>query len=237
MPGYEVNRFVGNVDPDLVCTICLDVMRDPLQLVGCEHTFCGSCIRDWVESNKSCPIDRRRFSADQDLQPAPRILKGILSRLQIKCDFEQKGCEAIVSLESLKQHIEECAFNLVLCDKGCGLTIVKHKVSQHSCVSQEVTLQAMNKTLKTLCQARSKIIADGEEKIAKLESTLKEKNSLITELVTDGMEKISKLERTLKDRDSRIAELERALSDAKQSEKHAIGRWLQSTVVERHGRR
>ena len=133
-------------------------------------------------------------------------------RLQIKCDFEQKGCEAILSLESLKQHIEECAFNLVLCDKGCGLTIVKHKVSQHSCVSQEVKLQAMNNTLKTLCQARSKIICDREEKIAKLE-------------------------RTLKDRDSRIAELERALSDAKQSEKHAIGRWLQSTVVETPRRR
>ena len=42
--GYDVDRFVGRVDPELVCEICHDVMKEPLQLSWCEHIFCRSCI-------------------------------------------------------------------------------------------------------------------------------------------------------------------------------------------------
>jgi len=128
------------------------------------------------------------LSADQDLQPAPRILKGILSRLQVKCDFDQKGCKAILSFESLKQHIEECAFNLVVCDKGCGLTIVKHKVTQHSCDSQEAKLHAKNAHLEAILQARNKqifelerTVRDGKKQIMELERSLFTSLALVKE--------------------------------------------------------
>jgi len=138
MSGYDVSRFVGEVSPELVCNICQAVMRDPVELRGCEHAFCRMCIDEWVFKDNggtrapTCPIDRRVFKTYKDVS---RIVKNILSSLQIKCDFEQEGCAAVVRLENLSAHVESCAYNQVMCQKGCGLYIVKHGMKEHNCVA------------------------------------------------------------------------------------------------------
>lgn len=33
--GYELNRFQGEVDEELVCPICSGVLEDPLQVNSC----------------------------------------------------------------------------------------------------------------------------------------------------------------------------------------------------------
>ena len=54
-----------------------------LYLRRCEHAFCADCIVQWLNRQQTCPVDRRSISI-AELKPVPRILKNLLSRLEIR---------------------------------------------------------------------------------------------------------------------------------------------------------
>jgi len=148
--GYDVNRFQGEVDEELICTICSCVLEDPLQAPQCEHAFCSACINEWLTRQPTCPVDRAAISPT-DLKPVPRILRNLLSRLSIKCDNATQGCTAVTKLDSLSAHLNECEYNPkkpVACEQGCGLTIPKDEMTTHNCVKElRGALQTTNNKL------------------------------------------------------------------------------------------
>lgn len=78
----------------------------------------------------TCPVDRQPLTANQ-LKPASRILRNLLSRLNIKCDNASLGCTAVVKLDVLSNHCLECNFNPkkpIPCELGCGLVIPKDEL-------------------------------------------------------------------------------------------------------------
>ena len=106
--GFEIKRFQGDVDEELICPICSGVLEDPLQVCvyflycvyqgnvysvcvvmnrfflctqapACEHAFCRACITEWISRQPTCPVDRQAVTASQ-LRPVPRILRNLLSR-------------------------------------------------------------------------------------------------------------------------------------------------------------
>lgn len=84
----------------------------------------------------TCPVDRQTVSSSQ-LKPAPRIMRNLLARLNIECDNVAFGCKAIVKLDVLVNHCNECDFNPkkpVPCDLGCGLIVPKDELKDHNCV-------------------------------------------------------------------------------------------------------
>ncbi|KAK5214469.1 hypothetical protein LTS03_004132 [Exophiala xenobiotica] len=36
-----------NLEKELVCFICTEILYQPLTLLDCLHTFCGSCLKEW----------------------------------------------------------------------------------------------------------------------------------------------------------------------------------------------
>ncbi|ETN39602.1 uncharacterized protein HMPREF1541_05828 [Cyphellophora europaea CBS 101466] len=36
-----------NLEKELICFICTEVLYQPLTLIDCLHTFCGSCLKEW----------------------------------------------------------------------------------------------------------------------------------------------------------------------------------------------
>ncbi|OTA61892.1 hypothetical protein K449DRAFT_382549 [Hypoxylon sp. EC38] len=36
-----------DLEKELTCAICTDILYQPLTLLDCLHTFCGSCLKDW----------------------------------------------------------------------------------------------------------------------------------------------------------------------------------------------
>ncbi|KAI2623860.1 hypothetical protein GGS26DRAFT_564979 [Hypomontagnella submonticulosa] len=36
-----------DLEKELTCSICTDILYQPLTLLDCLHTFCGSCLKDW----------------------------------------------------------------------------------------------------------------------------------------------------------------------------------------------
>lgn len=147
--GFEIGRFEGEVDEELICPICSGVLEEPLQATQCEHAFCSTCIHDWMNRQPTCPIDRGPLLR-KNLKPVPRILRNLLSRLKLNCNNAEFGCTAVVKLDSLQSHLQECEFNPkkpILCDRGCGLTMPKDELGDHNCVRElrAVVLQQQTK--------------------------------------------------------------------------------------------
>lgn len=161
--GFDIERFIGQVNEGLLCCICRDVLEEPL-LAPCEHTFCSSCIQTWLTHYHSCPEDRQNLWPS-DLKPIFRYMKNDLDALKIRCDNEHEGCKNQVTLGNLKHHLkEECAYtkvacpnkgceekinrceletHLIICDfqtakctKGCGLQVNMNEITQHNCLSE-----------------------------------------------------------------------------------------------------
>lgn len=151
--GYDVTRFQGEVDEDLLCPICSGVLEEPvqasarkpgppppdaapppgchvvnallsfpLQAPHCEHAFCNACITQWFAQQQICPVDRTVVTLAH-LRPVPRIMRNMLSKLQISCDNAGFGCTATLRLDQLQSHLKDCEHNPkrpVNCEEGCG---------------------------------------------------------------------------------------------------------------------
>jgi len=94
----------------------------PLQAPHCEHAFCNACITQWFSQQQTCPVDRSVVTVAH-LRPVPRIMRNMLSKLQITCDNAVFGCTAVVRLDNLMSHLNDCEHNPkrpVTCEQGCG---------------------------------------------------------------------------------------------------------------------
>lgn len=172
--GYEVTRFQGSVDEELVCPICSAVLEDPLQAIPCEHAFCKTCIHQWIQrqAQPSCPVCRVSLGGgDSNLRSVPRILRNLLARLNIHCDNATYGCNTVLKLELLTNHLVDCEFNPkkpLPCEKGCGLIIPKDELKNHNCI----------KELRSLLDAQ-------QQKLVEVKCEIGEQNRTISDLIRE----------------------------------------------------
>ncbi|XP_037050573.1 E3 ubiquitin-protein ligase NRDP1-like [Bradysia coprophila] len=135
--GFEATRFIGEIDEEFICTICTLVLENPVQS-SCEHTFCNQCITDWLAIENTCPVCRRNTELAH-VKPVARYFRNMLNKLEIKCDFESRGCQSVLQLENLKDHVSnQCAYNPnteIICDKGCNIAISRHEYEANNCFS------------------------------------------------------------------------------------------------------
>ncbi|CAG2102923.1 unnamed protein product [Medioppia subpectinata] len=150
MPGYNSDRF-----PDLsaedrdeyTCSICQEIFNTPVTTTCCLQTFCEDCITQWLQTNNSCPYDRKPLSRDKLSRP-PRVMMNTLGRFKIRCDFWDIGCCEVVKLESLTSHTVICRYNNSKCLK-CQC----ERTSGHNCIDallkQNRQIMSQNEVLKT----------------------------------------------------------------------------------------
>ncbi|XP_028700200.1 E3 ubiquitin-protein ligase PDZRN3 isoform X2 [Macaca fascicularis] len=128
--GFELDRFDGDVDPDLKCALCHKVLEDPLT-TPCGHVFCAGCVLPWVVQEGSCPAHcRGRLSAKELNHVLP--LKRLILKLDIKCAYAARGCGRVVKLQQLPEHLERCDFAPARCrHAGCGQVLLRRDVEAH----------------------------------------------------------------------------------------------------------
>uniref|UniRef100_A0A8C6IIJ8 E3 ubiquitin-protein ligase PDZRN3 n=1 Tax=Mus spicilegus TaxID=10103 RepID=A0A8C6IIJ8_MUSSI len=128
--GFELDRFDGDVDPDLKCALCHKVLEDPLT-TPCGHVFCAGCVLPWVVQEGSCPARcRGRLSAKELNHVLP--LKRLILKLDIKCAHAARGCGRVVKLQDLPEHLERCDFAPARCrHAGCGQLLLRRDVEAH----------------------------------------------------------------------------------------------------------
>ena len=105
--GWDINRFPDrhNVIDSLICTVCTDVVEDPVQ-TPCEHCFCRGCITQWLQQgNSSCPVDREGLTLNT-LKPLNRMTMQVLNKLNVYCKNYGEGCVLMTSFENMPKLVE-----------------------------------------------------------------------------------------------------------------------------------
>ena len=130
--GYDTARFQSTIDDGFICSICLCVLKDPMQCENNEHYFCSGCIKQHLEkTSHSCPVCQDKLTVET-LRKAPRIVADCVSRYKINCDHAGRGCNAVLELGALEAHVRDCDFMPVPCSNdGCDEVVSKRDVNQH----------------------------------------------------------------------------------------------------------
>ncbi|KAJ3602416.1 hypothetical protein NHX12_030171 [Muraenolepis orangiensis] len=127
--GFELDRFKGAVDPDFTCNLCNKVLEEPLT-TPCGHVFCAGCVLPWVGQQSSCPVKCQRISTKELNHVLP--LKNLILKLDIQCDNHARGCEEVVKLQHLAEHVEMCEYSPAKCrNKGCDEYPVLRDMDAH----------------------------------------------------------------------------------------------------------
>jgi E3 ubiquitin-protein ligase NRDP1 len=202
--GYNVEDYEGTVNPAILCSVCKEVLKDPVN-TPCGHTFCRECIIEWIRTSPSCPVDRNRLNLE-NISNAGCTLRSLLDSLPVKCGFSVNGCSYSGKRSSLVNHESGCRFNpTIVCDKGCGLTIQRSEFQNHCCLQ----------SLKSLLQEKTVALAESETRKdtiqRELESRIEDLNQEVETLETecDILESDLEiaLEENLKLRNTRIGDL------------------------------
>ena len=129
--GYDEDRFKDKVDIKLQCSVCLKVLKDPVQCPN-EHYFCRSCICKSLRKNsEACPMCNHPLK-EENLTKPPRILIDFLQSLEIRCDHKNRGCQEFIKLEFLDRHVKNCGYSPTLCtNTGCTQVMNRNEKERH----------------------------------------------------------------------------------------------------------
>lgn len=112
--GIEVERFSGDFHQQFICSVCLDVVEDPV-ITPCDHLFCKSCF-----TSGCCPECRQSV---QQTKPMNRILRNVYESLKIKC--LSNDCHEEILVSNYKNHDKTCAKAYKGC-QTCGCSSPDH---------------------------------------------------------------------------------------------------------------
>ena len=129
--GYEDSRFEKDVDENVHCSICYNVLKEPRMCRNNEHIFCLACISEHLRVNsQTCPECNDHLSV-HTLRRA-RVASNYLSKLKINCDHASRGCAELTCLEDLETHVANCGYAPVFCANAeCGMVINKRERVHH----------------------------------------------------------------------------------------------------------
>ena len=58
----------GIEDQD-VCSICIDILEDEVEVMDCSHKYHHDCILEWMKQNPVCPVCRAYIKPMNDFPP------------------------------------------------------------------------------------------------------------------------------------------------------------------------
>ena len=171
--GYEVELFQYPVGPSLHCCICTNVIKDPVMCHN-EHIFCRACITTHLMYSHTCPTCMQPLTVET-LRQAPRGIRNLLSELQIRYEFFDRGCGKFVQIADLERHVADCGFAPAVCsNKGCQLEVNKQDLLHHEtalCELRRVKCRSCNDirremdTMKVNLAAMDKKLDRNEKKL------------------------------------------------------------------------
>ena len=174
--GYDDSRFEKAVDDHFHCSICYNVLKEPMMCRNNEHLFCRDCITEHLNVNShTCPECNEDLTVET-LRRA-RVISNILSGLKIKCDYSHRGCQEYIRLEELDSHVENCGFAPVKCsNEECEMIVNKReiihhestvceyrKVKCHNCVKIEQDVEEIKVKIKEVQEKMDRKVADVDD--------------------------------------------------------------------------
>ena len=183
--GYDDSRFEKTVDAHFHCSVCYNVLKEPVMCRNNEHIFCRGCITEHLTVNShTCP-ECNEYLTVETLRNA-RLVSNYLSELKIKCDYSDRGCREYVRLGDLKSHVEDCGLAPVKCsNEQCNMLVNKReiiyhestmceyrKVKCHNCVKIQQEMEGMKKQMEAMDKDVKVMMVHMFEKLRFLENTI-----------------------------------------------------------------
>ena len=171
--GYDDSSFEKAVDDHFHCSICYNVLKEPMMCRNNEHLFCRDCITEHLNTNShTCPECNEDLPVET-LRRA-RVVGNVLSVLKTKCDYSQRGCHEYIRLEELDSHVDNWGFAPVKCSNGkCEMIVNKREIIHHESTVREYG--------KVKCHNCVKIEQDVEEIKVKMEEVKEKMDGMLAE--------------------------------------------------------
>ena len=179
IPGYDEERFATTVSQNFICSICFNVLRDPVLCPRNHHCFCRACITKHLENSQRCPTCADELTVETLAEPQ-RMVKDILNELNIHCIYKSRGCQEIVQLQHIDQHEATCGFTPTVCtNQGCGAAL-----NQRDLIHHESEVCEFRKLKCHSCGEMTKTLADMEKRMADMEKNMDGKLEVVNNEVT-----------------------------------------------------
>ena len=219
--GYEDELFQYPVCASLHCCICTNVIKDAAMCHN-EHIFCRACITRHLMNFQTCPTCMQPLTVET-LRQAPRGIRNLLSELEIRCEFFNRGCGKFIELGDLERHVTECGFAPAVCsNEGCQLEVNKqdllhhetsvcelHRVQCHNCkdIRQEMD------TVKVNLAALDEKLDRNEKKLDRNEENVKAVVGNVVAIVELVREQLNKQEESNRRLEADNVEIKKSLNE------------------------
>ena len=105
----EIAVSPRSLHSELMCPICLDMLKNTMTTKECLHRFCQECIITALRSgNKECPTCRKKLVSKRSLRPDPNF-DSLIAKIYPSRDEYEAHQERV--LEKLKKHHNANAFS------------------------------------------------------------------------------------------------------------------------------
>ena len=173
--GYDEERFASTVSQNFICSICFNVLKDPVLCPRNHHCFCRGCITKHLENSQRCPTCADKLTVETLAEPQ-RMVKDILNELKIHCIYKSRGCQEILQLQHIDQHEATCGFTPAVCtNQGCGATL-----NQRDLIHHESEVCEFRKLKCHSCGEMTKTLADMEKRTANVEKNMAKMDDIVT---------------------------------------------------------
>lgn len=106
LSGYNRRLFVDVIPDDLICALCQDVVRKPLQTKCCGQVYCKVCVNRLprvMRGMLGCPHCREKLEVFID-----KRAENFVNNMKIICVNSKRGCTWMGQLTNLKNHLDNC---------------------------------------------------------------------------------------------------------------------------------
>jgi hypothetical protein len=91
-----------SIDSKFECSICYNVLTQPMIIENCSHTFCKNCIMHMLTKDSiPCPLCKQTFNKKNIIEN--KLLEKQINKTEVKC-----LCSNEIKLKNLNKHIQEC---------------------------------------------------------------------------------------------------------------------------------
>ena len=188
------NNFFGVSEEDInefTCGICFEIFVNPVFTQCCRQIYCFDCINQWLGEHNTCPNDRQQLSSNGLIQPN-RALLNIFNNLKVKCNYNLNGCQEILKVKELANHLLNCDFRPNRKCKTCETIREKDKI--HDCLENiKIKNIELKENNKDLVNEISKYFEE-KDKLDKEISDLKTENKSLNNEIRKLKEKNSEIE-------------------------------------------
>ncbi|EDV29413.1 uncharacterized protein TRIADDRAFT_19102, partial [Trichoplax adhaerens] len=127
----EVTISLRSLHSELMCPICLDILKSTMTTKECLHRFCAECITTALRSgNKECPTCRKKLVSRRSLRPDPNFDALISKIYPNREEYEAQQEKVLARLNKHhSQHALQSSF-----EEGVRMQATNRSHSQRSSV-------------------------------------------------------------------------------------------------------